>query len=231
MMAMMRIASTSDGMAMIRSMTRMMKHVDERRRRRPAARPSATPATMETAITARPMNSETRAPYIRRESMSRPTASVPRMKRGSLPSIQKGGSLVKPRYCSMGECGASTLAKIATKTTMQTTARPSTAPRFSRKARQKARKGPGGAGPVTGVGMAASLGMADSRVDEAIEQVDDQVDHDDDRRRSAGCRPAAPDNRAARSIRSATCRRPARRRSSPSARRRRAARRPAGRSR
>ena len=64
--------------------------------------PSATPTTMDTTMTERPMNSETRAPYIRRESMSRPTASVPRMNLGLLPSTQKGGSLEKPRNCSMG---------------------------------------------------------------------------------------------------------------------------------
>ena len=41
-------------------------------------RPSTTPTTIETVITERPMNREMRLPYIRRESMSRPSGSVPR---------------------------------------------------------------------------------------------------------------------------------------------------------
>ena len=61
MTATMRMASTSDGIAMIRSMTRMMI-TSTMPPKKAAARPSATPTTIDTTITERPMNSEMRAP-------------------------------------------------------------------------------------------------------------------------------------------------------------------------
>src|SRR4051794_13320796 len=69
------------------------------------------------------------------------------------------------------------------RTTITTTARPMTAPRFSRKERQKERSGPGGlCGRWTADGKVTSTGMADPRIDEAIGEIDEQVDHDDDAR-------------------------------------------------
>ena len=77
-------------MATIRSMMRMIR-VSTRPPNEAAVSPSATPMTVETTITDRPMNSEMRAPWMMRESMSRPTASVPSGKAQSPPSIQTGG--------------------------------------------------------------------------------------------------------------------------------------------
>ena len=51
---------------------------------------------------------------------------------------------------------------------------PAPAPRFSRKERQKARSGPGGAAMTR-----VSVAMADPRIDQAIEQVDDEVHQND----------------------------------------------------
>src|SRR4029078_7774861 len=69
------------------------------------------------------------------------------------------------------------------RTTISTTARPMTAPRFSRNERQKERSGVGGAcGRWTADGKVTSTGMADPRIDEAIGEIDEQVDHDDDAR-------------------------------------------------
>src|SRR5690242_13619255 len=94
-----------------------------------------------------------------------------------------GGNLVKPRNCSKGSCGASRLAKIAIKMTIDTTVRPRTAPLFSRKERQNARSRPGGfCGRAAVDGNVTSTGMADPRIDETVSEIDDQVDHDDDAR-------------------------------------------------
>src|SRR5436190_486208 len=68
-----------------------------------------------------------------------------------------------------------TFAKMAMKTTEQTTARPMTAPRFSRKERQKAKIGPGGAAMTR-----VSVAMADPWIDQAIEKVDNEVHQNDD---------------------------------------------------
>src|SRR5262245_39655842 len=112
-----------------------------------------------------------------RESMSRPSGSVPSRKRGSPPSTQAGGSLAKPRNCSIGECGASSGANSATRQMMTTMTRPITAPRFSRKDRQNSSRGPGAA--RRGGLRATSAGMADPRVDDAVEHVDQQIEEDD----------------------------------------------------
>ena len=77
MMATMRMASTRLGIDMIRSMMRrmitsMMPPNQE------AASPRTTPVIIETTITERPMKREMRLPYMSRESMSRPSGSVPR---------------------------------------------------------------------------------------------------------------------------------------------------------
>src|SRR5262245_51422598 len=113
-----------------------------------------------------------------RESMSRPSGSVPSGKRGSPPSTQAGGSLAKPRNCSIGECGASNGANTAIRQMAMTMTRPITAPRFSRKDRQNSRRGPGTAWRE---GLrATSAGMADPRVDDAVEHVDQEIEEDDD---------------------------------------------------
>src|SRR5436305_2047600 len=118
-----------------------------------------------------------------RESMSRPSASVPKAKRHEPPGCQMVGAVIESRNCSIGECGATTSAKTASSATMISTMRPSTAPLFSRKADQRARQALGAA--IAGASnwtSAASAAMADPRVDHAVENVDAEVDQDDDGR-------------------------------------------------
>ena len=67
------------------------------------ASPRPTPITNDTPITARPMNSEMRAPCIRRVSMSRPRLSVPSQKRDEPPADHIGGARTASRNCSVGE--------------------------------------------------------------------------------------------------------------------------------
>ncbi len=81
-----------------------------------AASPSATPMTNETHITERPMNSDTRAPKMRRDSMSWPSPSVPSAKRHEPPASQTGGARTASRNCSIGEWGATKFAVSARRT-------------------------------------------------------------------------------------------------------------------
>ena len=99
--AMIRMASTSAGMASSMSMTREMT-TSTRFDDAAASRPSVTPSTSDTLITARPMNSDTRAPKMMRDSMSRPTSSVPRMNRQEPSGYQTGGAFTASRNCSIG---------------------------------------------------------------------------------------------------------------------------------
>src|SRR5574337_841791 len=67
-----RIASTRLGTAMIRSITRVTATSTawpRLPRNDTQASPSSTPTTKDTPITASPMNSDTRAPWIRRDSI------------------------------------------------------------------------------------------------------------------------------------------------------------------
>src|SRR5271155_2405310 len=146
-------------------------------------RPRATPITNETLITATPMNSETRAPNISRDSMSWPSPSVPSGNRQVPPGFQTGGARTASRNCSIGECGAMKSAPSATSMTTPTTVRPNTAPRFSRNVAQNPASGVGWARMRTlssaGRASATSAAMAYPRVDRAVEQIDDQVHRDD----------------------------------------------------
>ena len=63
------MASTRLGTAMIKSISRVMA-TSTIGPVIAAVRPSATPMTNDTHMTDKPMNSDTRAPYTRRESMS-----------------------------------------------------------------------------------------------------------------------------------------------------------------
>src|SRR5262245_26291099 len=63
---------------------------------------------------------------------------------------------------------------------IDTTTSPTTAPRFSRNDRQKARRGPGGA--AVGASAIASTAMANPRIDQAVEKIDHQIDDNDDAR-------------------------------------------------
>src|SRR5271167_4288467 len=73
-------------------------------------------------------------------------------------------------------------------TTIPKTARPKTAPRFSRKAAQNDASGEGWArtaaasSPIGALSAAASAAMTDPRIDHAVDEIDQQIDADDDGR-------------------------------------------------
>jgi hypothetical protein len=91
------------------------------------------PIDSESVTDTSPMVSDRRVPWMMRESMSRPTGSVPSRNLALPPACQNGGASVASRNCWIGECGATTSAKMATSSISTTTARPITAPRFWRK--------------------------------------------------------------------------------------------------
>src|ERR1700689_842628 len=175
-------ASTRLGTAMIRSMSRVMA-TSAIGPVIAAARPSATPTMNDTHITERPMNSDTRAPKMRRDSESWPSPSVPSPKP---PASHTGGARTASRNCSIGEWGATTLAVSARRTMIAKTARPNTAPRFSRNAAQNDASGDGCArtaaasSPIGLVSAATSAAMADPGIDDSVDEIDDQIDEDDD---------------------------------------------------
>src|SRR6202042_3055883 len=178
-------ASTRLGTAMIRSMNRVMA-TSKTGPAIAATSPSATPTMKDTHITERPMNSDTRAPKMRRDSMSWPSPSVPSTKRHEPPASHTGGARTASRNCPIGEWGATTFAARARRTMTAKTARPNTAPRFSRKAAQNDANGEGCArtaaasSPIGVVSAATSAAMANPGIDEAIDEIDDQIDQDDD---------------------------------------------------
>jgi hypothetical protein len=75
-MATMTIASSRLGSVRMMSIRRMMK-ISVRPRKKPATSPRMIPTTMDSATTAMPIRSESRAPKMSRDRMSRPIASVP----------------------------------------------------------------------------------------------------------------------------------------------------------
>src|SRR5580693_7565191 len=178
-------ASTRLGTAMIRSMRRVMA-TSTIAPPIAAASPSATPMTNDTHITERPMKSDTRAPKIRRDSMSCPSPSVPRGKRQEPPPSHTGGARTASRNWSIGEWGATTFAANAKKTMTPKTARPNTAPRFSRNADQNDASEEGwtktaaASSPIGVVSAAASAGTANPGINHAVDEIDDQIDEDDD---------------------------------------------------
>src|SRR5580704_6859053 len=177
-------ASTRLGTAMIKSMRRVMT---TSRIGPPiaAASPSATPTMNDTHITERPMNSDTRAPKMSRDSASWPSPSVPSGKRHEPSACQTGGARTASRNCSIGEWGATTFAIKAKKTMTPNTARPNTAPLFSRNAAQNDASGEGCArtaaasSPIVVARAAKSAGMTDPGINHAIDEIDDQVDEND----------------------------------------------------
>src|ERR1700733_7775376 len=178
-------ASTRLGTAMIRSMKRVMA-TSTIGLVIAAASPSATPIMKDTHITERPMNSETRAPKMRRDSISWPAPSVPSTKRQDPPFSHTGGARTASRIWSIGEWGATTFAVSPRRTIMAKTARPNNAPRFSRNAAQNDARGEGCArtaaasSPIGLVSARTSAAMANPGIDEAIDEIDDQIDQDDD---------------------------------------------------
>src|SRR5438552_1101819 len=172
------MASNKLGNASMTSITRMMI-VSVSPRKNPAARPRTMPKLSEMATEITPIKSDRRVPWISRESMSRPTGSVPSRNRVVPPASQAGGVNVNSRYCSFGGCGLTTSAKTASSTSNTTSARPITAPRLCVDDPQNSAKRPGGA-PVATAGLASSA-MTNARIDDAVERVDDQIDRDHDR--------------------------------------------------
>src|SRR5450631_208354 len=112
--------------------------------------------------------------------MSRPTASVPSRNWALPPATHAGGVSVNSRYCSFGGCGATTLAPTANRTSNTINPRPISAPRLCAYAFLNSCHELG----TTSVApsAAAASGISNSRIDHAIEQVDQQVDRDHDRR-------------------------------------------------
>src|ERR1700722_9950361 len=180
-------ASTRLGTAMIRSMSRVMA-TSKTGPAIAATSPSVTPTMKDTHITERPMNSDTRAPKMRRDSMSWPSPSVPSTKRQEPPFSHTGGARTASRNCSIGEWGATIFAASAKRTMMAKTASPITAPRFSRNAAQNDARGEGcsrtaaASSPIGVVIAATSAAMADPWIDDAIDEIDNQIDEDDDGR-------------------------------------------------
>src|ERR1700679_2700897 len=178
-------ASTRLGTAMIRSISRVMA-TSAIGPVIAAASPSATPTMNDTHITDRPMNSDTRAPKIRRDSMSWPSPSVPSTKRQEPPFSHTGGARTASRNCSIGEWGATIFAVSARRTIIAKTARPNTAPRFSRNAAQNDASDEGCArtaaasSPIGLVSAATSAAMADPGINDSVDEIDDQIDEDDD---------------------------------------------------
>ena len=100
---------------------------------KPARRPKRMPPDAATTTTTMPTKNEYRAPFKSRESMSRPSGSVPSGKLQLPPSCQTGGISANSRNCWVGSCGAIHGAVAATITKATKIQNPNTAPRFSRK--------------------------------------------------------------------------------------------------
>src|SRR6478735_2169422 len=178
-------------------------------RKNPAIRPSEMPTATEIATTAMPIDSESRAPYMSRERMSRPMASVPSRCVTEPPSCQAGGRRKALLSVWLGACGAIHGANSATSSRNTTTPRPMTAPRLAENEPQNSRHGPGGAVPASrgtvvvfmwtptlgtscprcpprwralawGGPASSSSRLPDTRVDEAVGQIDHDVDHHHD---------------------------------------------------
>src|SRR6202044_1023793 len=178
-------ANTRLGTAMIKSMSRVMA-TSKTGPAIAAASPSATPTTNDQHITERPMNSDTRAPKMRRDSGAWSSPSGPSTHSQEPPASHTGGARTASRNCSIGEWGATTLAVSARRTMIAKMAGPMTAPRFSRHAAQNEASGegcartPAASSPIGLVSAATSAAMADPGIDDAVDEIYDQIDEDDD---------------------------------------------------
>src|SRR3989442_731355 len=177
-----KMAKTSAGNASQASVTRMITWSTQRPTY-PDRIPIAVPIPPATSVPISPTISDTRVPWMRRLRTSRLWKSVPSNVVVRPPSIQNGGrNPFAPFTGSVGSCGAMRSAKIATsirppRMTTGTSgasraalmAAPSLLP-----ARPRAR-----AVRVAIVAIAHLPREPDSRVDEGVEDVHDQVDPDD----------------------------------------------------
>ena len=138
----MATANSSEGRASMMSIKRMMVG-PSKRGKNPANRPSRMPGISDITTDDKPISSDRREPWIRRESKSRPSSSVPSRNWICPPSSHDGGVSRKSRYCSLGLCGATQGAKIAQNTISTMNSRPATAPLFLEKACQNSLYGDG----------------------------------------------------------------------------------------
>ncbi len=99
--ATMATASSSEGSASMMSIRRMITG-PRRFGEKPATRPSTSPGSSEMTTELKAISSDRRAPKISRESMSRPTSSVPSRNCPVPPSSHTGGVSRKSRNCSLG---------------------------------------------------------------------------------------------------------------------------------
>src|SRR5439155_10856917 len=145
--------------------------------------PSVVPTIPANTTAVRPTTIETRAPKISRDRTSRPSWSVPSRNWVLPPFTQNGGLNRAVRLPISGLCGASWLAKTATKAipTRITSGIIGTSP--SRAARRTEKRGASGVcdgSGMTSAGMLmASALQPDARIDHGVQDVDEQVhDHD-----------------------------------------------------
>src|SRR3989454_321035 len=139
--------------------------------RTPARRPSVAPTIPPTTTAAKPTSSETRAPWIVRERTSRPRWSVP--SKCALPSapVSVGAASRARSDWRTGSCGAIRGAANAVTTSSSTNAPPPSAIQRVRRARLERTA-------VTSAG--ASSARADTGIEESIDQVDAEIDHDEE---------------------------------------------------
>src|SRR2546427_5227560 len=168
--AMIRTASRMKGNASWASASVMIM-VSVQPPRKPARRPSVAPTIPPTTTAAKPTSSETRAPWIIRERTSRPRWSVPST--CALPSAAESvGAASRARSdWRTGSCGAITGAASAVTTSSKTNTPPPSAIRRVRRPRLE-RTVAAPAGPTSD--------RADAGIEETIDQVDAEVDHDEE---------------------------------------------------
>ena len=140
--------------------------------------------------------------------MSRPTGSVPSRKHVAADRLPAtAASSVKSRYCSFGGCGAMTSAQSASSDQQRRRcARPTTAPRLLREGAPELAPARDGRRAWPGIDCAgarrdgrrswrfSAWRMRGLITPYSMSTI--RLTRDDDRRRSAGCRPARPGSRA-----------------------------------
>src|SRR5919201_3194510 len=163
-------ASTSGGNESTASMRRMTTP-SARPPAYPASMPSTPPAMAAMATDTKPATSDTRVPQMTRLNTSRPTLSVPSQ------CARPGRARLLPRFCASGSYGASSGAASAMTMAASSTAAPNGASR-ARVARRSASQRRSRTVTASRVTSARSANP-DSGIDPAIQQVDEQIAHDE----------------------------------------------------
>src|SRR5215475_8179787 len=120
--------------------------------------PRLTPTNPETKTTAKATSNDTREPWITRLKISRPKLSVPRTCSAPMPS---GDFIMAVSSCLLGLCGANSGPKMPIMMNAMTINPPLNAFTWKR-----------GKGFATAPGL---FSVADSRVNDCIESIDDQI--------------------------------------------------------